>query len=178
MCNMSKKLLALWNERGYLANFVCLWDTTQGNTMKKLLSMLLVLSIFQVQGWARASQGTLDTSFAQMASEISNGKLDKEGIVNRAKEIVVDAKASGMTEEEFISKMSQKMALNMSDADVAKTVSELKEKPSMAKIDELASQLSTVKSGDKFLMVLLTFAIMSALLIGFFFLIADPHYPR
>ncbi|NBW81208.1 hypothetical protein EBR21_05585 [bacterium] len=146
--------------------------------MKKILSFLLVLAMFHVQGWARASQGTLDNSFAQMATDISNGKLDKESIVNRAMDIVGEAKASGVSEEEFIGKMSQKLALNMSDADVAKTVAELKEKPSTVKIDELASQLSTVKSGEKFLLVLLTFALLSALWIGIFFLIADPHYPR
>ncbi|NBW81480.1 hypothetical protein EBR21_06970 [bacterium] len=87
--------------------------------MKKLISFLLVLALLQVQGWARASQGTLETSFARMASEISNGKLDKESIVNRAMDIVGEAEASGMSEEEFLRMMSEKLALNISDADVA-----------------------------------------------------------
>ena len=79
--------------------------------MKKILSFLLVLAMVHVQGWARASQGTLDNSFAQMATDISNGKLDKESIVNRAMDIVGEAKASGVSEEEFIGKMSQKLAI-------------------------------------------------------------------
>lgn len=149
--------------------------------MKKLIATLLVFLFLQVQSFARANPtgatSQLETSFSQMAAQVSQGSLKSQEIIDQAKQIVGEAKASGVSEHEFISVMSKKLSLNMSDSDVEKTIADLKANPSQAKIQDLAQQLEKAQSGDKFLMVLLTFAIMSAIMIGIFFLLADPNFP-
>jgi hypothetical protein len=131
----------------------------------------------QAQTSALASQSGLETSFSRMASEISQGKMTSQNIIDEAQRLVGDAKQSGVTEKEFLTTMSKKLSLNMSDEDVEKTIADLRERPSSAKINELAAALEKNQSEDKFLMVLLTFALLSALWIGIFFILADPHWP-
>lgn len=145
--------------------------------MKKLLSALLVFFFLQTQSYARANQSSLNDAFMQMANEIAQGKMNSEQIVSKAKELVREAKAAGVTEEQFVSQLSEKMALNMSAEDVRKTVDELKANPSLVKVQEIAQSLEKVQNGDKVLMVLLTFALLSALWIGIFFLLTDPFFP-
>lgn len=148
--------------------------------MKKIVATLLVFLFVQVQSFARANPtgatSQLETSFSQMAAQVTQGSLKSQQIIDQAKQIVVEAKAAGISEQEFISVMSKKLSLNMSDADVEQTITDLKSNPTQAKIQDLAEQLEKAQSGDKFLMVLLTFALMSALMIGIFLLIADPNF--
>lgn len=146
--------------------------------MKKLFAALLVFFFLQTQNVARANPAGLDVSFAQMASEVTEGKLSSAEIISKAKQAVSSARASGMSEEQFVAHLSQKLALNMSDGDVRKTVEDLRADHSPSKISELAESLRKTQKDDKVLMVLLTFALLSALWIGIFFILADPHFPR
>ncbi|MEY3900827.1 MAG: hypothetical protein RL189_133 [Pseudomonadota bacterium] len=146
--------------------------------MKKLFAALLVFFFLQTQNVARANPAGLDVSFAQMASEVTQGKLSSTEIVSKAKQAVSSARASGMTEEQFVAHLSKKLALNMSDEDVRQTVEDLRANHSPSKISELAESLRNTQKDDKVLMVLLTFALLSALWIGIFFILADPHFPH
>lgn len=145
--------------------------------MKKIFSAFLMFLFLQTQTFAFASQPALETSFSKMASEITQGKMTGNEIIDNAQRIVSDAKSAGVTEKEFLSAMSKKMALNMSDEDVEKTIADLRAHPSTSKIQDIASALEKTNKEDKFLMVLLTFALLSALWIGIFFILADPHWP-
>ena len=145
--------------------------------LKKIIAALLVFFFVQTQSVARASQGSLNQSFNQMALEVSEGKLTAPEIIARARNIVSAAKESGITEQEFISSLSEKMALNMSQEDINASVDELRGQRSEAKIQEIAQSLENNQNGDKVFMVLLTFALLSVLWVGIFFLLAGPHYP-
>jgi hypothetical protein len=69
------------------------------------------------------------------------------------------------------------MSLNMSKEKIAASIEEMRSNPSEAKVEEIAKQLENNRSGDKVFMVLLTFALMSMLMIGIFFLLVDPNFP-
>ena len=86
--------------------------------MKRIISALLVFFFVQTQSVARASQGNLNQSFNQMAHEVSQGHLTASEIIAKAKNIVTAARESGITEQEFIASLSEKMALNMSQEDI------------------------------------------------------------
>jgi Ca2+-binding EF-hand superfamily protein len=131
----------------------------------------------QTQTYALASTSALDNSFSKMASQITQGKMTSQNIIDEAHRMVGDAKKSGVTEKEFLTSMSKKLSLNMSEDDVEKTIADLRANPSSAKIQDLASALEKTQSDDKVLMVLLTFALLSALWIGIFFILAAPHWP-
>lgn len=146
--------------------------------MKKIISALLVFFFLHTQSIARAQQGQMDLDFSRMATQITQGQLNSDEIIAQAHRAVADAKAAGVTEEEFVSKLSEKLALNMSAEDVRKTVEDMKADHSPSKISQLAESLKNNQKGDKFLMVLLTFALLTALWIGIFFILADPHYPH
>ncbi|MEN9808448.1 MAG: hypothetical protein RLZZ488_15 [Pseudomonadota bacterium] len=146
--------------------------------MKKLIAALLVFFFLQTQNVARANPAGLDVSFAQLASEVTQGKLSSAEIISKSKQVVGSARASGMTEEQFVAHLSKKLALNMSEEDVLKTVEDLRADHSPTKISELAESLRNTQKDDKVLMVLLTFALLTALMLGIFFILADPHYPH
>ncbi len=144
--------------------------------MKRLFSALLVLFFLQTQSYARANTPALKTDFNQLAHEIIEGQINAESIVAKARKIVVAARASGMSEEEFLNTLSEKMSLNMSKEQISSSVAELRAAPSETKVQQLAQQLEQNRSGDKVFMVLLTFALMSLLMVGIFFLLTDPFF--
>lgn len=112
-----------------------------------------------------------------MAHEVSQGHLTASEIIAKAKNIVTAARESGITEQEFIASLSEKMALNMSQEDINASIDELRIYRSELKIQEIAQSLENNQNGDKVFMVLLTFALLSLLWVGIFFILAGPHYP-
>ncbi len=145
--------------------------------MKRFFSALLVLFFLQTQSYARANTHALNTEFNQLAHGIIDGQMNAESIVSHAKKIVSQARASGVSEEQFLGALSEKMSLNMSKEKIAASIEEMRSNPSEAKVEEIAKQLENNRSGDKVFMVLLTFALMSMLMIGIFFLLVDPNFP-
>jgi hypothetical protein len=145
--------------------------------LKKIIASLLVFFFFQTQSAARAGTFNMNSQFHQLAHEISRTENSAEGILEKATQAVSDAKASGVTEQEFLSTLSEKMALNMSPEEIQSSIDELKATRSPEKVRELAQTLAQNQSGDKFIQVLITFALLSLLMIGLFYIIASP-YPR
>jgi hypothetical protein len=150
---------------------------TKETPLKRIISAILVFFFVQTQSVARASQGNLNQSFNQMAHEVSQGHLTASEIIAKAKNIVTAARESGITEQEFIASLSEKMALNMSQEDINASIDELRIYRSELKIQEIAQSLENNQNGDKVFMVLLTFALLSLLWVGIFFILAGPHYP-
>ena len=145
--------------------------------MKKIIASLLVFFFVQTQSAARAGTFNMDTQFQQLAHDISTSQNNADQILEKATKAVTEAKAAGVTEQEFLSTLSQKMALNMSAEEIQSSIDELKATHSPEKVRELAQNLAQNQTGDKFIQVLITFAILSLLMVGLFYLIAWP-FPR
>ena len=145
--------------------------------MKKIIASLLVFFFVQTQSAARAGTFNMDNQFQQLAHDISTSQNNADQIIEKATKAVTEAKAAGVTEKEFLSTLSQKMALNMSAEEIQSSIDELKATHSPEKVRELAQNLAQNQTGDKFIQVLITFAILSLLMVGLFYLIAWP-FPR
>ncbi|MBM3383274.1 MAG: hypothetical protein FJY29_12690 [Betaproteobacteria bacterium] len=145
--------------------------------MKRIFSVLLVLFFLQTQSYARANTHGFKNDFNQLAHEIMDGQMKADEIVSKAKNLVSTARSSGVSETELLKTLSEKMSLNMSEEEIASSIADLRSNPSEIKVQQLAKQIEQNQTGDKVFMVLLTFALMSLLMVGIFFLIADPSYP-
>ncbi|MEY4065934.1 MAG: hypothetical protein RIR26_2142 [Pseudomonadota bacterium] len=119
----------------------------------------------------------MNTQFHQLAHDISSTQLNADQIIAKATQAVTDAKSAGVSEQQFLSELSEKMSLNMSTEEIQSSIDELKATRSQEKVRELAQNLVQNQNGDKFIQVLITFALLSLLMIGLFYIIAAP-YPR
>ncbi|MEY3902204.1 MAG: hypothetical protein RL189_1510 [Pseudomonadota bacterium] len=138
--------------------------------MRKIIAALLIFFLVQNQSIARANTANLDNAFAQMVSEISQGKLSPDEIVGSATQAVRSAKAAGMSEEELVSYISKKLALNMSDEDVQKAIEDMRSDHSPAKISQLAESLrNTPKSTESIVLVIMVSFLLGVLWIGVVF---------
>ena len=106
--------------------------------MKKIIASLLVFFFVQTQSAARAGTFNMDTQFQQLAHDISTSQNNADQIIEKATKAVTEAKAAGVTEKEFLSTLSQKMALNMSAEEIQSSIDELKATHSPEKVRELA----------------------------------------
>lgn len=68
--------------------------------------------------------------------------------------------------------LSEKMALNMTPEEVAKTVEELKTDHSPARISDIARSLEEQGQQQGFVMVLVTFVLLTALWLAIFYALA------
>lgn len=145
--------------------------------MKKLISALLVMLFVYTQSSARAGTFDFNSRFNEIAHEISSSRLNSDELIDKSKNTIIQAKESGMTEEDILSKLSEKMALGLTQDEIRDSLEDLRSNPSQQKIQDIANQLTQKQDGDKFIQVLITFALLSLLLIGLFWIIAAP-YPR
>jgi hypothetical protein len=145
--------------------------------LNKIIALIVVSLLLPTQSFARAQQSQLNVNFNQLASEVMEQKLSADEILNRSRELVQNAKTQGLTEEELLSTLNNRLSLQLSPEEIQSSIADLRANPSEDKLQKIAQDIANNQTGDKVFMVLLTFALMSLLLVGFFFLIADTHYP-
>ncbi|MEY2987923.1 MAG: hypothetical protein RJB13_1444 [Pseudomonadota bacterium] len=148
--------------------------------MRKVIATLLTVLFFHTQAFARSQPSSLSADFNQLASEIVESSLTADQIIERSKEFVANAKSNGVTEQELLKKLSEKMSLQLSPEEIEQSIAELRSQPSELKLQALAQEIVEVQNGDKVFMVLLTFALLSMLWVGIFFILAGPicrHHP-
>lgn len=145
---------------------------------KKFVALMVTALLLPTQSFAREQQISLKSGFNQLASEVVEDGLTAHEIMERSKVLVLQAKANGLTEQELLKSLNDKLSLQLSPEEIESSVHDLRTNPSMEKLEKIAQDIVDNQNGDKVFMVLLTFALMSLLLVGFFFLIADTHYPN
>lgn len=145
--------------------------------MKKLIAALLVLFFIHGQSIARAGTFDLNSRFGELAIDVSNSKLSADELLEKSKAAVTEARNSGMTEEEFVAKLSEKMSLGLTQEEIRTSLEEIRSNPTQEKVQDIANKLTQKQNGDKFIQVLITFALLSLLWVGIFFILAAP-YPR
>ncbi len=145
---------------------------------RKFVALIVTSLLLPTQSFAREQQVSLKSGFNQLASEVIENSLSASEIMDRSKELAVRAKASGLTEQELLKSLNDKLSLQLSPEEIESSIHDLRTNPSEEKLEKIAQEIVDNQNGDKVFMVLLTFALMSLLLVGFFFMIADPHYPN
>lgn len=145
--------------------------------LRKLVALVVVMLLLPTQSFAREQQFNLKLNFNHLASEVIESQLDANEILMRSKTLATQAKAQGLTENDLLNTLNDKLSLQLSPEEIEASIQDLRANPSEEKLQKIAQDIVDNQTGDKVFMVLLTFALMSLLLVGFFFLIADPHYP-
>ena len=144
---------------------------------RKLVALVITVFLLPTQSFAREQQVSLKSGFNLLASEVIESGLSAREIMERSKLLAQQARDEGVSEDALLKTLNDKLALQLTPEEIERSVSDLRANPSEEKLEKIAQDIVDNQNGDKVFMVLLTFALMSLLLVGFFFLIADPHYP-
>ncbi|MEY2988778.1 MAG: hypothetical protein RJB13_2299 [Pseudomonadota bacterium] len=145
---------------------------------RKIVALVITALLLPTQSFAREQQVSLKSGFNALASEVIEDGLNAHEIMERSKQLAKQARAEGMNESSLLKSLNDKLSLQLSPEEIERSVRDLRTNPTEEKLEKIAQDIVDNQNGDKVFMVLLTFALMSLLLVGFFFLIADPHYPH
>jgi hypothetical protein len=139
--------------------------------MKKIVSLVVVFFFVSTQAFARSGSPVLNDGFMTLVEEISSGSMSSEEIVARSRAMVQEARNSGVSQEQFVSALSEKMALSLTPAEIASSLEDVKANHSEARIQELARTLEAQAGQQQFWPVLITFVVLSILWVAIFYML-------
>jgi hypothetical protein len=139
--------------------------------MNKIFTVFTTLFFLSSQTFGSTHNLKTTINVADIVSSVSADMSSNE-IYDTATETVMDAIKSGTTEKEFIESISDQMSLELTDGEIEETIEDMRADHSKGKLMALAQDLSEQSEDQRVIGVLITFVIMTALLLGLFFLLA------
>ena len=139
--------------------------------MKKFITCLTAFLFLSSQTFGASNNLKTTIDVADIVSTISADQNTSD-VYETVSSNVLEAIQSGTTEKEFIQSISDQMSLDLSQDEINETIEDMRADHSKERLMSLASDLTEQNEGQRVIGVLITFVIMSALLIGMFFLLA------
>lgn len=139
--------------------------------MKKFITCLTAFIFLSSQTFGNTKNLKTTIDVADIVSTLSSGQNTSD-VYNTVSSHVMEAIQSGTTEKEFVQSISNQMSLDLSQDEINETIQDMRADHSKERLMNLASDITEQKDGQRVVGVLITFVIMSALLIGMFFLLA------
>jgi hypothetical protein len=142
------------------------------NSLKKFISVFVIIAFTHSQTFAMEKNFEAQVELSDLIATVSNG-ASSDQIIEKAKNSALEAHNKGVSEQEFLKSVSDKMALELTDEEITESIADMRQDHSKDRLLELAGELENINSEEKVVAVLLTFVIASLLLVGVFFLLAD-----